>query len=172
MCNIRQRVIVSHKFSLYESLSYNSILSQFVCFFATTVPHFIRRTNTQHFCSPDTLPTCVHMAYLLLTSLLNPRPTALSHKYNPFMCLKPTTHTPDANPLQHNLITGTFLFPPQSTSWDSVLNHHTAVGALVFSSFEHLVVGHVVLVRRDLAHHEEQTGGQGAHYDEQRDDQA
>ena len=58
-----------------------------------------------------------------------------------------------------------------TSSNSSDLNHHAAVGAFVFAALEHLVVGHVVFVRSNLAHHEEQTSGQGAHYDEQSDDQ-
>jgi hypothetical protein len=33
-------------------------------------------------------------------------------------------------------------------------------------------VSHVILVRGDLAHHEQQARGERAHYDEQRDDES
>mmetsp|Transcript_43044 Transcript_43044/g.74826 ORF Transcript_43044/g.74826 Transcript_43044/m.74826 type:complete len:204 (+) Transcript_43044:858-1469(+) len=58
-----------------------------------------------------------------------------------------------------------------TSSGHGVLNHHAAVGAFVLAALEHLVVGHVVFVRGNLAHHEQQTSSQGAHDDEQSDDQ-
>jgi hypothetical protein len=48
--------------------------------------------------------------------------------------------------------------------------HHHAVGTLLLA-LQHLVVRHVLLVRGDLTDHEQQARCEGAHNDEQRDDQ-